>query len=65
MSVTLGKAVIHKDSGKAVLVKIEDYPDKRWIPKSVIHDDSEIWKDAGSEGKLVVGDWFAEKEGYV
>jgi hypothetical protein len=33
-----------------------------WIPKSVIHDDSEVYKE-GAEGKLVVARWFAEKEG--
>lgn len=38
-----------------------------WIPKSVVHDDSEVYRaghgDDGSEGTLVVARWFAEKEG--
>lgn len=32
-----------------------------WVPKSQIHDDSEVWED-GKEGTLVVSIWFAEKE---
>ena len=35
--------------------------DEKWVPKSVIHDDSEIWK-AGQAGRLVVLGWWAEKE---
>jgi len=35
-----------------------------WVPKSVVHDDSEVYKD-GSSGKLVVQEWFAEKEGWA
>ena len=35
-----------------------------WLPKSVIHDDSEIWEE-GQEGKLVVPNWFAEKENWA
>ena len=45
---------------KAVRVQIDDR--QVWIPKSVIHDDSEVWK-IGTEGELVVARWFAEKEG--
>lgn len=35
---------------------------ERWIPKSQIHDDSEVWR-AGQSGKLVITGWFADKEG--
>ncbi len=37
-----------------------------WIPKSMIHDDSEVYdaKD-NSSGKLVVKLWWAEKEGLI
>ncbi len=35
-----------------------------WIPKTVVHDDSEVYKD-GDSGTLVVKDWFAEKRGWV
>lgn len=34
-----------------------------WVPKSAIHDDSEVY-DArqNNHGKLVLHEWFAEKE---
>jgi hypothetical protein len=35
---------------------------EKWIPKSQIHDDSEVFRK-GDQGKLVVTGWFAEKEG--
>lgn len=31
-----------------------------WIPKSVIHDDSEVWRE-GDTGTLVLPEWFAVK----
>jgi hypothetical protein len=35
-----------------------------WIPKSVIHDDSEIYNEKHTtEGKLVLKGWWARKEG--
>lgn len=34
-----------------------------WIPKSAIHDDSEVYDTReNNHGKLVVHEWFAEKE---
>lgn len=37
--------------------------DKKWIPKSVIHDDSEVYDaETNAEGELVVLAWFAQKE---
>lgn len=35
-----------------------------WLPKAVIHDDSEVYKKE-TTGKLLVKYWFAEKEGWV
>lgn len=35
-----------------------------WIPRSVIHDDSEVYED-GHRGKLVVRPWFARKQGWL
>jgi len=32
-----------------------------WVPKSVIHDDSEV-RGEGDSGKLVVLAWYADKE---
>ena len=56
-----GKVLRESDSGKALLVKLET-GDEVWIPKSVIHDDSEVY-DAGenAEGEVVVKEWWAEE----
>lgn len=48
------------ESARAAHVRREDGCNF-WVPKSVIDDDSEVYKE-GAEGKLVVADWFAEKE---
>lgn len=50
------KAIAETDA--AILVVILE--DKFWIPKSVIHEDSEVFKKGG-EGTLVVMEWWAEK----
>lgn len=50
-----------KETAKAILVLLPSGI-KTWIPKSVIHDDSEVYADKTS-GRLVVARWFAEKEG--
>jgi hypothetical protein len=36
----------------------------QWIPKSAIHDNSEVWK-MGQDGELVVHGWLAEKNGWI
>lgn len=33
-----------------------------WIPRSVVHDDSDVHEE-GDEGEMLVKAWFAEKEG--
>jgi hypothetical protein len=48
------------ETAKALLVIFEDESEK-WIPKSVIHDDSDVYK-MGTSGTLIVQRWFAEKE---
>lgn len=54
-----------RESPKALLVTAKDLGDKEvWIPKSVIHDDSEVYKK-GDHGTLKVPMWFAEKEGWI
>lgn len=49
---------------KALLVDIEG--EEKWIPKSVIHDDSEVFDDdENSTGMLVIKEWWAEKVGLI
>jgi len=53
--------ICEKETAKAILVKTPGGVTV-WVPKSVVHDDSEIYGE-GHKGKLVVARWFAEKEG--
>lgn len=55
---------IIKETDGAILVKFEDKEKEQWIPKSLIHDNSEIWIE-GDKGVLVVPEWFAIKEGLI
>lgn len=52
-----GYAKAIAETNKAILCTIGQ--DKFWIPKSVIHADSEVAKK-GDEGELVVMEWWAE-----
>jgi hypothetical protein len=54
-------ASVLRETDKALLVLFADGTEK-WIPKSVIHETSEVFA-ADTEGTLVVKSWFAEKEG--
>lgn len=59
-------AVIPNVSAKAethlaILCKFHNLEDVEiWIPKSQIHDNSEIWK-VGQEGDLVISSWLADR----
>ena len=49
-------------TAKALLVTIGTK--EVWIPKSVIHDDSEVYRESDTTpGKLVLKGWWARKEG--
>lgn len=61
----LGQASIIRTTEKAILVKLEDEDDREvWIPKSVIHDNSEVYSEQSSTGLLVVQEWWANKNGF-
>lgn len=58
-----------RETDKALLIQADFFESQgndegtRWVPKSQIHDDSEVF-EKGHEGKLVVKKWLAEKEGW-
>lgn len=54
-------AAIH-ETAKALLVVIDGL--KVWVPKSQIHDDSEVYA-SGHTGDLVVTAWWAGENGYA
>lgn len=58
-TVSFENVTVLYETEKALLVDIDG--DETWIPKSVIHDDSEVYK-METEGQLVLPQWFAEKE---
>lgn len=51
-----------KETDKAILVTRGK--GELWIPKSVLHDDSEVY-EGGDSGKLIVQTWWAEKQELV
>ena len=52
-----------RETDRALLCVLETGEEK-WIPKSVVHDDSEVFDAEGNaQGELVVKQWWAEKEG--
>lgn len=62
--VNLGPAQAIGGTEKALRVQLESEDEPRWIPKSQIHDDSEVYDlDKNATGDIVVTRWFAEKEG--
>lgn len=58
----MGEVLVVRTTDKALLVEIDE--DEVWIPKSVIHEDSDV-RDNGDEGDLVVQLWWAEANGYA
>ncbi len=62
--VNLGPTKAIAGTEKALRVQLESEDAPRWIPRSQIHDDSEVYDDKNNAtGDLVVSRWFAEKEG--
>lgn len=70
--VKMGTATVQAVTAKAVLVR-SGGGREHWIPKSGIHDDSEVYgtddygkqQARGSSGTLIVKRWFARKEGWT
>lgn len=68
---SLGRGRVIRSSALAVLVDLEKYKpaamkDGRWIPKSQIHDDSEVYRgETGETGEVVVTAWWAEMQAWI
>lgn len=60
---TIENVTCFSESSGAIRVSIPHRPKiiTVWIPKSQIDDDSEVYKQ-GTNGKLVISDWWAEKK---
>ena len=60
------EGTVVKTSTKAILFRESEKfgGEEYWVPRSHIHDDSEVWKQ-GDEGMLVVTEWLAIKKGWI
>jgi hypothetical protein len=67
MAVYFDGCFAKRETSKALLVNIPEIDSEPiWVPKSQIHDDSEVFDDGENRrGRLAVTDWWAEKEGWV
>lgn len=55
--------VAHVVHGTELALLIDIDGARRWVPRAVIHDDSEVFDDGdNATGKLVVQTWWAEQE---
>lgn len=64
--IKMGKCKATKETEKGLcVIGLEMTSGKpQWLPKSAIHDNSEVWLK-GHEGELVIHGWLAEKNGWV
>lgn len=59
-TVRIDEVFAKRETEKALLCEIEG--EDHWVPKSQIHDDSEVFEE-GHKGTLVVTAWYARKNG--
>ncbi len=59
-----GSATCIKETASAILVEAPEFLEPEWIPQSQVHEDSEVYT-IGTDGSLIVSDWFAEKRGWL
>jgi len=65
-SESLGHGKVVRASDKALQIELSDIGETKWIPRSIIHDDSEVYDDGeNKEGEVVVKQWWAVQEGLV
>ena len=57
---SLGDGTVIAETDKAIKFLSGDEDESFWVPKSVIHDDSRVWRK-DDEGELIVKTWWAEK----
>jgi hypothetical protein len=63
---SLGHGKVIKASDKALQIELTDLGETRWVPRSMIHDDSEVYDEgANKDGEVVVNEWWANQEGLV
>ena len=61
-TVEIDDVTVEAETGLALLCIIDDK--QIWIPKSVVHEDSEV-SGEGDTGTIIVMRWFVEKQGLI
>lgn len=63
-NVIIDEAQCLRETEKAILVVLGEEEDRaeHWIPKSQIHDDSEVFEEGG-DGNLIITKWIACERG--
>jgi len=64
MTYEISDAKAVRETDDALLVEADEFDEPQWVPKSQIDDDSEVYK-LGTDGTLIVSEWFAEKRGWL
>jgi hypothetical protein len=60
--VSLGGVSVLKESEKALLIDFEG--EEHWIPKSQVHDDSDVYEE-GDLGTIIISRWIAGQKGLL
>ncbi len=66
-TVTIDDSECINETEKAIQITLGDCRiegETIWLPKSQVHEDSEVW-EKGQVGKLVVTEWIAEQKGLI
>ncbi len=63
--VVVEEAVVVKERPKALLIQSYAVEGEFWVPKSAVHDDSEVWRAGQEAGDLVVEAWAVKGKGVV
>jgi len=64
MAYTIENARATGQTDKGIWVEADDLDGETFIPESQIDEDSEVYKK-GTEGDLIVSDWFARQRGWT
>lgn len=59
------EAKVISETQKAILVRAPVFDNPVWIPKSQVHDDSEVYDINSAEGDLLILERFAEVRGWA
>jgi hypothetical protein len=61
--VNIGDGEGLRETAEAVLIYLDDVGDEVWIPRSQIHESSDV-QDEGDVGSVVVTNWLAKERGW-